>query len=109
MACVRKYRGELVIDYRDADGRRHIERVSSKSEGLETLAEITKALRQGTFDPSRAKTLFKDYAAMWLQSRRSEITQSTFTSYEYALRVHVLPAFGDSEIGKIARAQVRFS
>jgi integrase len=107
MACVRKYRGKLVLDYRDAEGKRHIERMSSKAEALESLAEITKSLRQGTFDPGRAKTLFKDYAATWLQSRRGEITQSTFDSYEYALRVHLLPAFGESEIGKITRAQVR--
>jgi integrase len=108
MACVRKYRGELVIDFRDAAGNRHIERVRSKSEGLEKLAEITKALRQGSFDPGRARTLFKDYAVTWLQSRRGEITQSTFTSYEYALRVHLISAFGEFEIGKITRAQVRF-
>src|SRR5262245_42367878 len=107
MACVRKYRGEFVVDYRDADGTRRIERVSSKSDGLEKLAEITKSLRQGTFDPNRAKMLFKDYGATWLQSRRSEITQSTFDSYEYAFRVHLLPEFGESEIGKITRAQVR--
>ena len=107
MACVRKYRGELVIDYRDANGERHIERVSSKAAGLEKLAEITKSIRQGTFDPNRAKMLFKDYAKPWLQSRRGEITQSTVDSYEYALRVHLLPAFGSIEIGRITRAQVR--
>jgi hypothetical protein len=75
--------------------------------GLEKLAEVTKSIRQGTFDPNRARMLFKDYAATWLQSRRGEITQSTFDSYEYAHRVHVIPTFGDTEIGKITRAQVR--
>ena len=64
-------------------------------------------VRQGTFDPNRARVFFRDYAVPWLQSRRGEISQSTFDSYEYALRLHVLPAFGECEIGKIARAQVR--
>ena len=107
MACVRKYRGHWVVDYRDANGRRRIESVASKDEGLEKVAQIIKGLRQGTYDPSRAKALFKDYAAMWLQSRRGEITQSTYDSYEYTLRVHLVPAFGEYEIGKITRAQVR--
>ena len=107
MACLLKYRRHWVIDYRDAEGRRHIEKVSSKTEGMEKLTEITLALRQGTFDPGRDKVLFKHYAVPWLQSWRGEITQSTFISYEYALRQHILPAFGECEIGKITPAQVR--
>ena len=107
MACVRKYRGVWVVDYRDADGKRKIAAVSSKGEGNEKLAEISRALRQGTFDPGRAKTLLKDYAVEWLQSRKAELKTSTFTSYEYALRAHILPDLGNIEIGKLTRMSVR--
>src|SRR6266496_155136 len=107
MACVRKYRGSWVVDYRDANGKRHIEAVESQDAGNEKLGEIAKALRSKTYDPGRAKTPLKDYAVEWLQSRRAEISRSTFTSYEYALRVHILPDLGRCELGRLARPQVR--
>ena len=107
MACVRKYRGSWVVDYRDADGKRHIEAVESQDVGNEKLGEIAKALRSKTYDPGRAKTPLQDYAVEWLQSRRAEVSRSTFTSYEYALRVHILPDLGRYELGRLARPQVR--
>ena len=79
------------MDYRDLNGKRIVEKVSSKHEGEQKLADITKALRQGSFDPGRAKNLLQSYAIEWLQGRRAEIAKSTFTSYEYVLRVHILP------------------
>jgi integrase len=108
MACVRKYRGVWVLDYRDLNGKRIVEKVDSKHEGEEKLADISKALRQGSFDPGRAKNLLKTYALEWLQGRRAEIAKSTFTSYEYVLRVHILPSLGQIEIRKLTRQRVRF-
>jgi len=64
-------------------------------------------LRQGTFDPARAAVILKDYATDWLQSRKSELKRSTFTSYEYALGHHIVPALGKIELGKLTRAAVR--
>jgi hypothetical protein len=95
LGCVRKYRGVWVLDYRDANGKRTIQKVASKADGEEKLAEIRKALRQGTFDPQKAKQQLKDYAVEWLESKRGEISDSTFTNYEYALRVHILPDLGN--------------
>src|SRR6266496_4761689 len=107
MACVRKYRGSWVVDYRDANGKRHIEAVESQDAGNEKLGEIAKALRSKTYDPGRAKTPLKIYAVEWLQSKRAELSRSTFTSYEYALRVHILPALAEYELGKLTRPMVR--
>src|SRR5262249_11906120 len=107
MACVRRSRGGWVTDYRDAAGKRHIEMVESKSVGQEKLAEILRGLRAGTFNPARAKTVLKDYAVEWLNNRKSDIKRSTHRSYEYALRLHLLPDLGDIEIGKLTRARVR--
>jgi len=107
MACVRMYRGSWVVDYRDADGKRHMEVVESQDQGNEKLGEIAKALRSKTYDPGRAKTPLEQYAVEWLQSKRADVARSTFTSYEYALRVHILPALGKHEIGKLTRPMVR--
>jgi len=107
MACVRMYRGSWVVDYRDAAGRRHIESVDSRDAGNVKLGEIAKALRSKTYDPGRAKASLQEYAIDWLQSRRAEVSRSTFTSYEYALRVHILPDLGRYELGRLTRPQVR--
>jgi integrase len=107
MACVRKWRGSWCVDYRDSDGKRHIEKVNSQDAGNEKLVEIAKSLRNKTFDPGKAKTLLNAYAVEWLESRRVEITAATFRSYEYALRVHILPALRKYELGKLNRSQVR--
>ena len=87
MACVRKWRGDWVIDHRDAAGKRHIIKVESKSAGQEKLAEILKGLRQGTLNPAQAKTRLTDYTVEWLKNRKPELKPSTYRSYEYALRV----------------------
>src|SRR5215510_12133604 len=107
MACVRKWRNNWVIDYRDAEGTRRIITVGSKDEGNQKLADISQALKQGTYDPGKAKQKIKDYAVEWLESRRPEVKPSTSANYEYALRVHILPALGNFEIGKLTRPAVR--
>src|SRR5438094_23485 len=108
MACVRKSRDGWVLDYRDGEGKRVIQKVASRGEGEDKLAEIKKALRQGTYDPGLAKTRVRDYAVDWLESRRSDLKKSTFTSYEYSLRSHIVPDLGNIEIGKLTRQAVRF-
>jgi hypothetical protein len=101
------YRGSWVVDYRDPNGKRHIEAVESRDAGNVKLGEIANAIRSKTYDPGRAKTPLQEYAVEWLQSRRAEISRSTFTSYEYALRVHILPDLGRYELGRLTRPQVR--
>lgn len=51
-----------MVDYRDAQGKRHIEAVESRDAGNIKLGEIAKAIRSKTYDPGRAKTPLQDYA-----------------------------------------------
>jgi integrase len=107
MACVRKYRSRWVVDYREPSGRRRIETCETKSAAQGRLAELLTTLRNKTFDPTRARTLIRDYAPRWLEMRRHELKPSTLRSYEQALRLHVLPVLGDLRIGDVSRDAVR--
>src|SRR5262245_45838607 len=107
MACVRKWRGVWVTDYRDETGRRRIEKAASRDEAHDRLAEIRRAMRNGTYDPARAEALLRDFAVQWLKMRQAELKPSTLASYEYALRVHVLPELGNIPLGRLTRSSVR--
>jgi hypothetical protein len=63
MACVRKWRGKLVVDYRDATGKRHREVVSDRAEGHRKLAEI-----EGNERKEPIKGTFKEYGEWWLEN-----------------------------------------
>jgi len=107
MACVRKWRGSWVVDYRDNSGRRIIQKAESKKDANEKLTKILQLLKGGNFDPIRAKVTLEEYAPTWLETRRPEIKPSTMTSYEYTLRVHILPALGKIPLGKLSREAVK--
>jgi len=107
MATVRKSRGYWVLDYRDQSGRRIIQKADSKGEALDRLTEIRKALKNQSYDPARAETPLNEYAVSWLEAKRSEVKPSTFTSYEYVLRVHILPVIGKICLGRLSRGTVR--
>ena len=63
MACVRKYRGKLVVDYRDASGKRHRQQVETREEGHRLLAEIEANERQEPI-----KGMFEEYGNWWLEN-----------------------------------------
>ena len=107
MACVRRWRGGWCVDYRDNIGKRKIEKQESKDEAQERLGEILRELRASTYDPTRAKTTLNEYAPKWLEMKQAEVKPSTLTSYEYVLRVHILPDLGKHQLGKLTRGAIR--
>lgn len=44
---------------------------------------------------------FKDAATEWLMSSKKELANSTYKGYEWYLKKHILPIFGDKQIDKI--------
>ena len=107
MACVRRWRGAWCVDFRDGSGKRIIQRAESKQEAQERLAEIMRGLKVGSYDPTLAKTPLEEYAPKWLQIKQAEVKPSTLTSYEYALRVHILPDLGKHQLGKLTREAIK--
>src|SRR5215475_4956888 len=103
MACVRKWRGNLVVDYRDATGKRHRPQVSSREEGYRLLAEIEANERKEPL-----KGTFKEYGGWWLENcAKGQIKESTYEEYERVLKLHVYPVFGHKRFTKITRKMIR--
>ncbi len=105
MACVRKWRGNWVVDWRDMGGKRHIEAVKGCREAAEgRLAEIIKTGKK----PINNKQTFDEYAKWWLENcAKGNIKDSTLAEYEAVLKNHVYPVFGSWPLTKITRRMVR--
>jgi integrase len=105
MACVRKWRGAWVVDWRDPSGKRFIETVDGDRDAAERrLAEVVHTGKQ----PASKRLTFKDYAEQWLESSaKGNIKDSTYEEYERSLKVHLYPLFGSKPLVKVTREMVR--
>jgi integrase len=106
MACVRKYRGHWVVDWRDPITRkRAIEAVEedSREAAKRRLAEILK-----TGEQVGSKATFKEYGDWWLENcANGTIKDSTYQEYEAVLKNHVYPLLGSKPFAKVNRAMIR--
>lgn len=104
MACVRKWRGKWVVDWRDTGGGRHIEARADKDDAEQRLAVIIK----GGKKPVNNKQTFQEYAKWWLENcAQGNIKDSTFDEYEAVLNNHVYPSFGSRPLAKVTRMMIR--
>ncbi len=106
MACVRKWRGKWVVDWRDPrTGKRFIETVEGDRDAAKRrLGEILKA---GEKSASKRLT-FEDYGKWWLENcAKGSIKESTYREYESGLRNHLNPVFGSKPLAKIGRKEVK--
>ncbi len=106
MACVRKYRGHWVVDWRDPiTKKRAIEAVEedTRDAAKRRLAEILK-----TGEQIGSKATFKEYGDWWLENcAKGAIKESTYQEYEAVLKNHVYPLLGSKPFAKISRAMIR--
>jgi integrase len=70
-----------------------------------TLA-VADQTRGAWIDPARGRLLVADYATRWL-AERAQLRPRTFELYEGLLRLHVLPALGHVELGKVTPSGIR--
>jgi integrase len=105
MACVRKWRGKWVVDWRDPNGKRFIETVDGdRGAAKRRLGEILKA---GEKSASKRLT-FQDYGQWWLENcAKGSIKESTYREYESGLRNHLNPVFGSKPLAKIGRKEIK--
>lgn len=105
MACVRKWRGEWVVDWRDPNGKRFIETVEGNRDAAKR--RLGKILKAGKKSASK-QLLFKEYGEWRLENcARGSIKDSTFAEYEAALRNNLNPVFGTRPLAKIGRKDVK--
>ena len=104
MACVRKWRGRWIVDWRDPSGKRFIEAADDKDAAENRLAEVIKTGKQGA---SKRRT-FEEYGSWWLENcAKSVIKESTYQEYEAVLKNHVYPLLGSKPFVKVNRTMIR--
>ena len=102
MASARKWRNGWQARWYKPDGTQATRTgFPSRKKALEygSLMEADK-LRGLYNDPSLAKVRFKDWSDHWLTTKL-RLKPYTRRGYESVLRTHILPEFGDIQIGKI--------
>lgn len=67
---------------------------------------LTDQTRGGWVDPAGGRVTVADYAYSWLQDR-PRLRPRTREFYEGLLRLHIVPALGDVELGKLTPSIVR--
>ena len=116
----RRARGNVYALRFHAYGRRECVTLGTAAEGwsrasAETeLANILADVRRGTWRPAtQAQPVtpppdptFHEFASEWLAGRRAELRPSTEYSYEWALRLHLLPFFARHRLSEITIAEV---
>jgi site-specific recombinase XerD len=106
MACVRKYRGKWVVDWRDPiTKKRSIEAVeeNTREAAKRRLAEVIK-----TDERITSKATFKEYGDWWLENcAKGTVKASTYQEYEAVLTNHVYPLLGSKPFTKVNRAMMR--
>jgi integrase len=104
MACIRKWRGSWVVDWRDPTGKRFIEAAEDKEAAENRLAEV---IRTGKA-PASKRLIFKECGDWWLENcAKSVIKESTYQEYESVLKKHVYPFIGSKPFVKVSRTMIR--
>lgn len=105
----RLQRGGVVYDvrYRDPRGRPR-ERTFKRVDDARAFAKTVEAdvVRGEFLDPAKARRKFEEFAERWLASTIA-LKPKTVVGYESMLRVHVLPYFSGTPIGRIERSDIR--
>jgi hypothetical protein len=98
--------GRWEASYRDPAGREKIKRHRTRAEADRWLAAMKTNIARGDYiDPKLAKTPFRRWSDEWLATT-SHLRARTRGGYESALRIHVVPVFGDMPVGAIQQADV---
>jgi integrase len=96
-----------VCDFTDASGKRHRIACETKEAAQLLLAERTKAARESGPTIHRPDMTVADYAELWLGSLSTTVKPSTEKNYRWALRMHIMPAFGRMRMRDLTPGHIR--
>src|SRR6267143_3823846 len=107
MACIRKRRGQWVVDYRDGGGIRRWRTVGTKKAAEDFLAKTIPEVRQGKRALVPVTITVAAYADRWLRLIASTVKPRTLVSYASTLRLHLLPAFGAWRVQQLNKGAIK--
>lgn len=95
------------VRYRDQNNRQHKKTFKTAADANAFAKIVEGDIARGDYlDPRRARTLFAEWAERWYATTAG-LRPKTRVGYESMLRTHLLPRFGDRQVGKIDKAAVR--
>ncbi|MDQ1738080.1 MAG: hypothetical protein QOH56_4331 [Pseudonocardiales bacterium] len=98
--------GQWRARYRDAAGKEHSRHFGRKVDAQRWIDSVTAAVQTGTYiDPKVARTTVGEYAAKWEAGQVSRPNTAKIT--DNALRLHIIPRFGDRTLQSILRSDVQ--
>lgn len=108
MGHVRKVgTGRWQARYRAPDGRERARNFGRKLDAERFLATVeADKLRGGWVDPRLSRITVAEWTARWLAAF-SHLKPTTRAGYESALRVHVLPRFGRTQLQRLRTIDIR--
>ncbi len=112
--CVRYRRGRWEADFRDANGKRHMEAMSDLKENkarVKVEAQRRLSLRlvevnAGSYLSPVDQLTFDALAARWLKSVAPVVEVETLRDYERVLAIHVSPKLGSKAARDVKRADI---
>lgn len=95
------------VRYRAADGRERSRSFKRRADADAFASTVETDILQGTWtDPALARTTYGEWATRWLATL-THLKPKTAVGYESLLRTHLLPAFGEVELGRLDPLTIR--
>lgn len=108
MACIAKRRNRYVIDFYDNQGKRRwktLPKGTTKKKAKESMREIEDQIASGIYLPDKRIPLFKEVAKEWIEYKRPNLRQSTWSVYEGHTRNH-FHDLDDLKINRITTVKI---
>ena len=108
MACIAKRRNRYVIDFYDNQGKRRwktLPKGTTKKKAKEGMREIEDQISRGIYLPDKRIPLFKEVAKEWVEYKRPNLRQSTWSVYEGHTRNH-FHDLDDLKINRITTVKI---
>lgn len=103
----------FVVDYRSADGKRHVKTFRRKNDAQRWLAEHHSAINQGKFGVASGSITVDEACDQWLiacergRNGGSPCEAHTLRSYRNHTKNWIIPQLGDRRLGELTPPEVR--
>ena len=96
------------VRWRDPEGKQRKKLFRTKPEAQKYAGELKSSMDDGSYiNPATQKTTFREVAEKWQAANGVQHRPATVANVERSLKNHILPAFGDREIGTVKKADVQ--
>jgi integrase len=96
-----------IFDYRDQDGKRHIESFRQKKAAIARAEAVGVDMRAGTHTPISKSIIVAEAAEAWIAGVEAEGRErATVNQYRQHARVHILPRIGGVKLAHLSTKSV---